>query len=115
MSKPKFDPSRIQDRIPSGGLEPLDFMKPLDRQESVETTEPSRPAPPAKPDRDKPNTPASDLPMPPARQAEPRVILVSRISPGLNDRLRAFCQAHNASIQDTVTLAVDEFLERRNS
>lgn len=113
MSKRKFDPSLIQDRKPSGGLEPLDFMRPMDKQEQPAEPKPETVATPLKEMADTPSTPPSDLPMPPARRTEARVMLVCRVTPELDKRLRQFCQAHDASMQDTVTLAIDEFLERR--
>jgi hypothetical protein len=113
MSKPKFDPSLIQDRSPSGGLEPLDFMRPMSKEKQAPKPKSPTPSTASKRKVSRADTPASDLPMPPARRAEARIMLVCRVTPDLDKRLRQFCQAHNASMQDTVTLAINEFLERR--
>ena len=116
MSKPKFDPSRIKDRTPSGGLEPLDFMRPMESEKKQETgPKPKATPPPAKGPKTRSAAAAEELPMPPARRTEARVMLVCRVTPALDKRLRKFCQAHDASMQDTVTLAIGEFLERRKS
>jgi hypothetical protein len=122
VAKPKFDPKTIEAREPSG-LAPLDFMRPLS-QPLPHPAVPAAPAPtveaPAaerkQPRAERPAVPASepkDLPMPPTRQVQIRVPIGARIPPELSDRLRQFVHEHNVNMQDTIELAIDEFLARR--
>jgi hypothetical protein len=55
------------------------------------------------------------LAMPPSRDAEPRVQVLFRPAIDLNERLKRFCDDNHASIQDTLTLALEEFLGRRGA
>jgi hypothetical protein len=122
VAKPKFNPQVLSDMSPSGGLPPLDFMRPLD-----EPTEPSTEAsvaadqgntsakPKPKPVRQPRQEPqATDLPMPPSRKTEVRVQLNARVEPELMDRLRGFALAHRVDIQDVIGYSLDEFLKRRD-
>jgi hypothetical protein len=47
VAKPKFNPDVLKDRTPSGGLKPLDFMRPMEEEAAPEDTSPPEPAPPA--------------------------------------------------------------------
>ncbi|HEU4966837.1 MAG TPA: hypothetical protein VFT53_05160 [Candidatus Saccharimonadales bacterium] len=55
------------------------------------------------------------LAMPPSRDAQPRVQVIFRPVVDLNERLKQFCEVNHASIQDTCSLALEEFLNRRNA
>jgi hypothetical protein len=111
---------------PSGGLAPLDFMRPLDEAAPEESiNEPSTSAtgeqPPVTKPRLKPTRPThsqkpgSELPMPPSRQTEVRVQLNAKLPPELVDRLRDFALSHRVDIQDVVSYSIDEFLKRRDA
>ncbi|SRR5258708_25128829 len=122
MAKPKFDPSIVTSREPSAGLTPVDFMRPMaqargDGQPAAEVA--ASPKPPKKTKRSavpEAAAPGADvLPMPPTRQPQMRVNVNVRLLPEMNDRLRRFVQDHKANMQDTVELAIDEFLTRRAS
>lgn len=120
MAKPKFDPNTIARREPSTSLKPYDFMRPMaDAQSDSRPATPvaASPKPPKRPKRPPASVPAAPgtdvLPMPPTRQPQMRVNVNVRLLPEMNDRLRHFVQAHTANMQDTVELAIDEFLSRR--
>src|SRR5690349_13588037 len=109
---------------PSGGLPPLDFMRPLDgpTEQAVEVPGAANPAPhtqaakpKSKPIRPRREPQATDLPMPPSRMTEVRVQLNAKLQPELIDRLRDFALAHRVDIQDVVGYSIDEFLKRRDA
>lgn len=56
-----------------------------------------------------------ELAMPPARNVEPRVQVIFRPTVDLNDRLKRFCDDNQATMQDTISLALEEFLSRRGA
>ncbi|MEU0155615.1 hypothetical protein [Micromonospora fulviviridis] len=58
---------------------------------------------------------SDEPPMPPRRQAQPRVQISTRIPEELSERLRAFVRKHDTSVQAVVELALDEFLSRREA
>jgi hypothetical protein len=59
---------------------------------------------------------SEQLAMPRTREdAEARVQVLFRPTVVLNDRLKRFCDTNHATLQDTLSLAVEEFLSRRNS
>ena len=124
MAKTKFDPNTIAARRPAGGLEPLDFMRPMPESSNEQPSEgeptttkatvkpqPVRKAKPTAPTR--PVAGADVLPMPPARQPQVRVNVNARLKLELNERLRGFVQARRANMQDTIEMAIEEFLARR--
>jgi hypothetical protein len=55
----------------------------------------------------------TDLPMPPVRQREYRAQFNTKLLPGMIKRIRGFADHHDASIQDIVEQALDEYLTRR--
>jgi len=55
------------------------------------------------------------LAMPPSKNAEARVQVIFRPVVDLNERLKQFCDTNHASIQDTCSLALEEFLARRGA
>ena len=46
MAKQKFNPDVLKDRTPSGGLQPLDFMRPMEEEQAPDDTNSTEPAPP---------------------------------------------------------------------
>ena len=126
MAKPKLDLQIIHDLQPQT-LQPLDFMSPMELPEvpTVPNREVAPPTSTKKPKRDtkpaEPDTPPrvrnsdpAELPMPPARQVEARAAFTARVRLDTNERLRTFIRDHDVTMQDTVELAIDEFLKRRS-
>ncbi len=116
MAKRKFNPQVLQDMSPSGGLQPFDFMRPLDelakKSASAPTTSVSDEQPKvARPRPARPRDQASEtaLPMPPSRRTEVRVQLNAKLPPELVDRLRDFALAHRVDIQDVVGYSQPQF------
>ncbi len=112
MSKKKFDPSVISNATPAGGLPPFDFMRPM--EDTVEKpTSPAKaeqvPAPPPV----APAQAAGDLPIPPSRETQIRVLIGARVAPEVAKRVKRFAQDKNVDIQDVAQYALDEWLTRR--
>ena len=126
MTKTKFDPYTVQNLQPTE-LPPLDFMRPI-APASVPAPDLATPATTAAPTaapsgKQRPEAPATapgtnpkptDLPMPPARQVEVRIPIGARIRLQLSERLRNFVRDQDVTMQDTIELAIDEFLSRRS-
>jgi hypothetical protein len=83
-------------------------VEPDDTADRLTSTAPAAPKPP-------PQTRGrgTNLPMPPSRHTELRVQFNTKLRPASIARTKAFADHHQASIQDVVELALDEFLSRR--
>lgn len=119
MAKRKFDPSVIKNRESAGSLSPLDFMRPMDDQVANDNqhapNEVRAKGSRSREPNQSPKVDNEDLPMPPSKKTEARITILFRVTPDLDQRLKQFVSDHEATIQDTCTLAVEEFLDRRKA
>src|SRR5882672_2020090 len=101
MSRKKFDPSVIAGATPSGSLAPLDFMRPMEAEATINQARETTAHEPAKAPTPLAATPeVEDLPMPPSRQTQLRVLLAARVTPELAERVERFHRDKNVDKQD---------------
>lgn len=122
MAKPKFNPEVIKQISTSGGLQPVDFMRPVSEQkpltqdtpppkQSKLSPKPVEPKAEAKKQKGEPQ----QLSLPPARKTEAKVLLPIRVKPETAERVRHFARDNDLYLQDIAEYALIEFLESRGA